>query len=139
MLGLHTTIAHKQKVHKCNDCELRTLDECIFTEHKSTKHLECDQAKLDLSLAQLSSLSFILLIESLDSFLNTSSGIALPSLPWFPWHWSLHCCFQTLYWDYHSFFTMVSSTMFIVIREVLILNLKAYWFINDFLCAFGCL
>ena len=36
-------------------------------------------------------------------------------------------------------FTMVSSKILIVIKEVLILKLKAYWFVNDLLCALSCL
>ena len=103
-------------------------------------NLLCDSSCLSSSIAKVTStVYFILLIKSLGSFLNTSLGINIPSLPWFHWPWSLWSRFQTLYWDNHSFLTMVSSTKLKVIKEVLILKLKAYWFVNDLLCASSCL
>ena len=46
--------------------------------------------------------------------------------------------FQTLHWDNHSFFMMVSSRILIIIK-FWFFKLKAYWFVNDLLCALSCL
>ena len=95
----------------------------------------CASSCLSSSTAKVTStVYFILLIKSLGSFLNTSLGINIPSLPWFHWQWSLWSHFQTLHWDNHSFLTLVSLAILKVIKEVLILKLKAYWFVNDVVC-----
>ena len=84
----------------------------------------CASSCLSSSIAKVTStVYFILLIKSLGSFLNTSLGINIPSLPWFHWPWSLWSRFQTLYWDNHSFHTMVENILFVLRLSELVENI----------------